>query len=54
VKTKAVVGIALGLRFAHGLGLPHAMVKASNIFFNADRRIQIADFSSIRLEMGEV
>jgi hypothetical protein len=29
-------------------------VTASNIFFDADRRIQIADFSPIRLETGEV
>jgi serine/threonine protein kinase len=54
VKAKAVVGIALGLRFAHGLGLLHEVVKASNILFDADRRIQIADFSSIRLETGIV
>jgi serine/threonine protein kinase len=51
---KAVVGIALALRFAHGLGLLHGAVKAGNILFNADRRIQIADFSAIRLESGEV
>jgi serine/threonine protein kinase len=54
VKTKAVVGIAIGLRFAHSLGLLHGAVKASNILFDADRRIQIADFSPIRLETGEV
>jgi hypothetical protein len=29
-------------------------VKASNILFDADRRIQIADFSPIRLETGAV
>jgi hypothetical protein len=29
-------------------------VKASNILFDADRRIQIADFVPIRLETGEV
>jgi serine/threonine protein kinase len=54
VKAKAVVGIALGLRFAHGLGLLHGAVQASNILLDADRRIQLADFSSIRLETGEV
>jgi serine/threonine protein kinase len=48
VKAKAVVGIA------HDLGLPHGTVKASNILFDADRRIQIVDFSSIRLEKDEV
>jgi serine/threonine protein kinase len=47
-KAKAVVGIALGLRFAHGLGLLHGAVKASNILFDADRRIQIpSDVPSI-------
>jgi serine/threonine protein kinase len=54
MKAKAVVGIALGLRFAHGLVLLHGAVKGSNILFDADRRIQIADFSPIRLETGEV
>jgi serine/threonine protein kinase len=53
-KAKAVVGIALGLRFAHGLGLLHGALKSSNILFDADRQIQIADFSLIRLETGEV
>jgi serine/threonine protein kinase len=53
-KAKAVVGIALALRFAHGLGLLHGAVKAGNFLFDADRRIQIADFSAIRLESGDV
>jgi serine/threonine protein kinase len=43
-KAKGVVGIALGVRFARGLGLLHGAVKPSNIFLGADRRIQIADF----------
>jgi serine/threonine protein kinase len=54
VKAKAVMGVALGLRFAHGLGLLHGAVKASNILFDADRRIQIADFSPVRVETGGV
>jgi serine/threonine protein kinase len=54
VKAKAVVGIALALRFAPGLGLLHRAVKASNILFDANRWIQIADFSPIRLETGAV
>jgi serine/threonine protein kinase len=53
-KAKAVVGIALGLRFAHSLGLLHGALKATNILFDADHRIQIADFSPMRLETGEV
>jgi serine/threonine protein kinase len=53
-KAKAVVGIALALQFAHGLGLLHGAVKAENVLFDADRRIQVADFSSMRLDSGEV
>jgi serine/threonine protein kinase len=54
VKAKAIVGIALGLLFGHDLGLLHGAVKASNILFDTDRRIQIVDFSPIRLETDEV
>jgi serine/threonine protein kinase len=43
---------SLGLRFAHVLGLLHGGLKASNAIFDADRQIQIADFSPIRLETG--
>jgi hypothetical protein len=53
-KAKAVVRIALALRFAHGLGPLHGAVKAANEIFDADRRIQIAAFSSVGLETGEV
>jgi hypothetical protein len=53
-KGKAVAGIALALRFAHGLGLLHGAVKADNVVFDAHRRIQIADFSPIRIETGAV
>jgi serine/threonine protein kinase len=52
-KVKAITGIALGLRFAHSLGLLHGGLKASNVLFDTDRRIQIADFSPIRLETGD-
>jgi serine/threonine protein kinase len=54
VKAKAVVRIALGLRFAHGVGLLHGAAKASNILVDADRRIQIAGFSPLGLEAGAV
>jgi serine/threonine protein kinase len=54
VKAKAVMGIVLGLWFAHSLGLLHGAVNASNILFDADRRIQIADFSPIHLAKGEM
>jgi hypothetical protein len=52
MKAKTVVGIELELRFAHGLGLLHGAMKQGNILFDADRRIQIADFSRIYLETG--
>jgi serine/threonine protein kinase len=53
-KAKAVLGIALGLRFAHGHGFLHGAVKASNILFDANHTTQITDFSAIRLENGSV
>jgi serine/threonine protein kinase len=53
-KAKAILGIALGLRFVHGHGFLHGAVKATNILFDANHRIQIADFSLIRLENGSV
>jgi serine/threonine protein kinase len=49
-KAKAVVGIVLGLRFMHSLGLVHDHLNSSNIHFDADHCVQIADFGSIRLE----
>jgi hypothetical protein len=36
VTAQAVVGISLGLRFSHGLGLLHGAVKARNILFNVN------------------
>jgi serine/threonine protein kinase len=54
MRAKAILGIALGLRFVHGFGLLHGAVKASNIFFDANHHVQIADFSPIRLENGSV
>jgi serine/threonine protein kinase len=53
-KARAIVEIAFGVRFVHGLELLHDFVKASNILCDADRRIQIADFSPIRPETGAV
>jgi serine/threonine protein kinase len=43
-KVKAVVGIVLGLRFAHSFGLIHGHLTANNIFFDGDHRVQITDF----------
>jgi serine/threonine protein kinase len=53
VKTKAIAGIALGLRFAHSFGLIHGRLTASSILFDADHRIQIADFDLFRFEERE-
>jgi serine/threonine protein kinase len=53
-KAKAVAEIALALRFAHGLGLLHGALNAGNVLFDAPRRIEIAEFSTIRLESDEV
>jgi serine/threonine protein kinase len=53
VKTKAVAGIVLGLRFAHSLGLIHGHLTGNNIVFDSDHRIQIVDFNPIVLEDDE-
>jgi serine/threonine protein kinase len=53
VKAKAVAGIALGLRFAHSLGIIHGNLNSSNILFNVDHRIQITNFGQIHLEVHE-
>jgi serine/threonine protein kinase len=50
VKAKAVAAIALGLRFAHSFGLIHGSLTASNILFDADHCIQIADFGLFGFE----
>jgi hypothetical protein len=52
-KAKAVVGIALAMRFAHSYGLIHGSLKTSNILFHEDGRMQIADFAPIRLQRPE-
>jgi serine/threonine protein kinase len=52
-KATAIAGIALDLRFAHSLRLLHGGLKASNVLFDAEWRIQIADFSPIRLKTGD-
>jgi hypothetical protein len=47
-KAEAVVGIALALRFAHGLGLQHGGLNAGNVLFDGGGRIQIAVFRPMR------
>jgi tRNA A-37 threonylcarbamoyl transferase component Bud32 len=44
-RAKAVVGVVLGLRFVHSLGLVHGHLTGNNVFFNEDGIIQICDFS---------
>jgi serine/threonine protein kinase len=51
-KAEAVVGIALALRFAHGLGLLHGCLNSGNVLFDGGGRIQIADFRPIRRDGG--
>jgi serine/threonine protein kinase len=54
MKAKVRVGIALAFRYAHGHGLLHGSVKASNLFFDAAHRVQLGDFSPISLLNGSV
>jgi hypothetical protein len=44
-KAKAVVGVLLGLRFAHSLGVFHGHLTGKNIFVTEEGMIQISDFS---------
>jgi serine/threonine protein kinase len=52
-KVKAIIGISLGLRYAHSFGLIHGDLTANNIFFDSNRRVQIAYFGLIGLERRE-
>jgi serine/threonine protein kinase len=53
VKAKAVAGTVLALRFAHSFGLVHGHLTTNNILFDSDHCIQIVDFKSKILELGE-
>jgi hypothetical protein len=53
-KTKAIVGIVLGLRFVHSFGLIHGRLNSDNILFDLNHGIQIVDLGWIRLEKVEV
>jgi serine/threonine protein kinase len=50
VKAKAVVGIALGLQFAHSFGMIHGNLNSNTILFNECHRIEMTDFGLIDLE----
>jgi serine/threonine protein kinase len=54
-KAKTIVGLVLGMRFAHSFGLLHGHLTGNNILFDGDGMIQISDFclSSLR-EQEEV
>jgi hypothetical protein len=51
-KAEAIVGIALALRFAHGLGLLHGDLNSGNVLFDSGCRIQLADFGPMRRDGG--
>jgi serine/threonine protein kinase len=51
-KAKTVVGMAFALRFAHSFGLLHGGLKASNVLFDANHRVQIVDFSVTQTDAG--
>jgi hypothetical protein len=53
VKAQTVLGIVLGLRFAHSFGLLHGHLTTSNIRFDVDHRVQITDFGFNRLNKDE-
>jgi serine/threonine protein kinase len=52
-KAKAVIGIVLGLRYAHSLGLIHGHLNSRNILFDSDDRIEITDFGVMSEEFEE-
>jgi hypothetical protein len=43
-KVKAIVGIVLGMRFAHSFGLLHGDLTGANVVFDDEGLIQICDF----------
>jgi serine/threonine protein kinase len=43
-KAKAVLGLVLGLRFCHSLGLLHGHLTSNNVLFDEEGTIQITDF----------
>jgi serine/threonine protein kinase len=53
IKAKAIAGIALGLEFAHSLGIIHGNLNSNNIVFDECHRIEITDFGFIEEEMDE-
>jgi serine/threonine protein kinase len=52
-EAKAIVGLVLGLRFAHSLDLLHGHLTVNNVIFNEDGMIQITNFCLNRLMKPE-
>jgi serine/threonine protein kinase len=52
-KAKAIVGVVLGMRFAHSLGLLHGHLTAKNVVFDGNDVAHIADFSMNRFAEPE-
>jgi serine/threonine protein kinase len=50
---KAIVGLVLGLRFTHSLGLLHRHLTVNNVLFNDDGVVQITHFCLNRLMKPE-
>jgi serine/threonine protein kinase len=52
-KAIAIAGIVLGMKFLHSFGLIHGCLKPSNVLFDEDHRVQIADFRQSPLDLRE-
>jgi serine/threonine protein kinase len=53
MKAKAIVGIALGLEFAHSLGIIHGNLNSDSIVFDEFHQIEITNFGFIEEDMDE-
>jgi serine/threonine protein kinase len=53
MNAKAIAGIALGLEFAHSLGMIHGNLNSNNIVFDECHRIEMTNFGFIEEDMDE-
>jgi serine/threonine protein kinase len=51
-KSKAIAGIALGMRSAHRMGIVHGSLNPNNILFDDDHCVHSVDFCSNRFEVS--